>query len=225
MNTEELELIGKHLSVFAHAWPPKKCSSKWRGNCLCATNPDLAMEPSAAGVAAPDTFVMVGPPTAELERGWPWPRPLTPRVTETREINLTAKILYHVEENQHVITWQALKLSGGDGVSVSASTQSSPTEREKPGEAPQITISIKTTSTRKRKIDGPEDKGSTSASAVLVPQTPWPCARCNLEPVDTVWRPLDGATLFDTEERICGACWLVEDDQGAGRGDTEDLWM
>ena len=32
-------------------------------------------------------------------------------------------------------------------------------------------------------------------------------------------------TLFDTEERICGACWLVEDDQGAGRGDTEDLWM
>ena len=29
------------------------------------------MEPSAAGVAAPDTFVMVGPPTAELERGWP----------------------------------------------------------------------------------------------------------------------------------------------------------
>ena len=115
------------------------------------------MEPSAAGVAAPDTFVMVGPPTAELERGWPWPRPLTPRVTETREINLTAKNLYHVEENQHVITWQALKLSGGDGVSVSASTQSSPTEREKPGEAPQITISIKTTSTRKRKIDGPED--------------------------------------------------------------------
>ena len=70
LNTEELELIGKHLSVFAHAWPPKKCSSKWRGNCLCATNPDLAMEPSA-GVAVPDTFVMVGPPTAELERGWP----------------------------------------------------------------------------------------------------------------------------------------------------------
>ena len=128
------------------------------------------------------------------------------------------------EENQHVITWQALKLSGGDGVSVSASTQSSPTEREKPGEAPQITISIKTTSTRKRKIDGLEDKGSTSASAVLVPQTPWPCARCNLEPIDTVWRPLDGATLFDTEERICGACWLVEDDRGAGRGDTEDPW-
>ena len=35
----------------------------------------------------------------------------------------------------------------------------------------------------------------------------------------TVWRPLDGATLLDTEERICGACWLVEDDRGAGRGD------
>ena len=78
--------------------------------------------------------------------------------------------------------------------------------------------------TRKRKIDGPEDKGSTSASAVLVPQTPWPCARCNREPIDTVWRPLDGATAFDTEERICGACWLVEDDRGAGRGDTEDPW-
>jgi len=30
-----------------------------------------------------------------------------------------------------------LKLSGGDGVSISASTQSSPTEREKTGEAPQ----------------------------------------------------------------------------------------
>ena len=28
----------------------------------------------------------------------------------------------------------------------------------------------------------------------------------------TVWRPLDGATPFDTEERICGACWLVEDE-------------
>ena len=124
-----------------------------------------------------------------------------------------------------MITFQALKLSGGDGVSVSASTQSSPTEREKPGEAPQITISIKITSTRKRKIDGPEDEGSTSASAVLVPQTPWPCARCNREPIDTVWRPLDGATAFDTEERICGACWLVEDDRGAGRGDTEDPWM
>ena len=83
------------------------------------------MEPSAAGVAAPETVVYVGPPTAELE-----PEPLTPRVTETMEINLTAKNLSHVEEKQHVITLQALKLSGGDGVSVSASTQSSPTERE-----------------------------------------------------------------------------------------------
>ena len=46
-----------------------------------------------------------------------------------------------------------------------------------------------------------------AASAVLPPQTPWPCARCNLEPIDTVWRPLDGTTLFDTEERICGVCW------------------
>ena len=45
-----------------------------------------------------------------------------------------------------------------------------------------------------------------AASAVL-PQPPWPCARCNLEPIDTVWRPLDGATPFHTEERICGVCW------------------
>ena len=58
-----------------------------------------------------------------------------------------------------------------------------------------------------------------SDSAVLLPQTPWSCARCNLEPIDTIWRPLDGATAFDTEERICGACWPVEDDQGAGPGD------
>ena len=40
-----------------------------------------------------------------------------------------------------------------------------------------------------------------------------------MEPIDTVWRPLDGATAFDTEERMCGDCWLVEDDRGAGRGD------
>ena len=74
MNTEELELIGKHLSVFAHAWPPKKCSSKWRGNCLCATNPDLAMEPSAAGVAAPDTFVMAAHRKAYLKKYQDTPR-------------------------------------------------------------------------------------------------------------------------------------------------------
>ena len=58
-----------------------------------------------------------------------------------------------------------------------------------------------------------------SDSAVLLPQTPWSCARCNLEPIDTIWRPLDGATAFDTEERICGACWLVADGRGAGSGD------
>ena len=46
-----------------------------------------------------------------------------------------------------------------------------------------------------------------AASAVLPPQPPWPCARCNLESVDTAWRPLDGTTPFDTEERICGVCW------------------
>ena len=43
-----------------------------------------------------------------------------------------------------------------------------------------------------------------AASAVLLPQPPWPCARCNLEPIDTVWRPLDGTTPFHTEERVCG---------------------
>ena len=48
---------------------------------------------------------------------------------------------------------------------------------------------------------------SNSDSAVLPLQTPRPCARCNLEPIDTVWRPLDGTMLFDTEERICGVCW------------------
>ena len=46
-----------------------------------------------------------------------------------------------------------------------------------------------------------------AAYAVLPAQTPWPCARCNLEPMDTVRRPLDGTTPFDTEERICGVCW------------------
>ena len=46
-----------------------------------------------------------------------------------------------------------------------------------------------------------------AASAVLPPQPPWPCARCNLEPIDTVWRPLDSSTPFHTEERICGVCW------------------
>ena len=49
---------------------------------------------------------------------------------------------------------------------------------------------------------------SNSDSAVLPLQTPRPCARCNLEPIDTVWRPFWRAP-FDTEERICGACWLV----------------
>ena len=48
-----------------------------------------------------------------------------------------------------------------------------------------------------------------AASAVLPPQPLWPCARCNLEPIDTVWRPLDGTTPFDTEERICGVCCCV----------------
>ena len=132
--------------------PPANLSKKWRSNLLRATNPDLAMEPSEAGGAAADTFVTVGPPTAELEPGWP--NPPTPRVLEIMEVNVTAKNLSNVEENQHVITLQALKLRGGDGVSVSASTQSSPTSREKEGEAPQITISIKPRPTRNGRLTG-----------------------------------------------------------------------
>ena len=58
----------------------------------------------------------------------------------------------------------------------------------------------------KRELDAEEGSGSRRlrrpASA-----PPWPCARCNLEPVGTVWRPLDGTTPFDTEEWICGVCW------------------
>ena len=110
------------------------------------------MVPSEAGGAALDTFVAVGPPTAELEPGWP--NPPTPRVLETMEVNVTAKNLSHVEENQHVFTLQALALRGVDGVSLSASTQSSPTEREKVGEAPQITISIKTRPTGNGRLTG-----------------------------------------------------------------------
>ena len=44
-----------------------------------------------------------------------------------------------------------------------------------------------------------------AASAVLPPQPPWPCASCNLI-WNRVWRPLDGTTPFDTEERVCGVC-------------------
>ena len=49
---------------------------------------------------------------------------------------------------------------------------------------------------------------SSSDSAVLPLQTPRPCAGCNLEPIDMVWRRFWRAP-FDTEEWICGACWLV----------------
>ena len=49
-------------------------------------------------------------------------------------------------------------------------------------------------------------------------QTPWPCAWCNLEPHDAVWRPLDGATPFDTEERVCDACWKGVKGEGKGKG-------
>ena len=55
----------------------------------------------------------------------------------------------------------------------------------------------------------------------LIRMTPWPCARCNREPIDTVWRPLDGATAFDTEERICGACWLAEEVESSSQPDSE----
>ena len=51
------------------------------------------------------------------------------------------------------------------------------------------------------------------------PQTPWPCARCNREPIDTVWRPLDGTNAFDTEERICGACWVEPESQPDSEGE------
>ena len=60
----------------------------------------------------------------------------------------------------------------------------------------------------KRELDAYRKKArAPAASAVLPPHPPWPCARCNLEPIDTVWRPLDGSTPFHTEERICGVCW------------------
>ena len=49
--------------------------------------------------------------------------------------------------------------------------------------------------------------------------SPWPCARCNREPFHTVWRPLDGATAFDTEERICGACWVEPESQPDSEGE------
>ena len=50
-----------------------------------------------------------------------------------------------------------------------------------------------------------------------VQQSSWPCAWCNMEPHDAVWRPLDGATPFDTEERVCDACWKGV--KGEGKGD------
>ena len=71
--------------------------------------------------------------------------------------------------------------------------------------------------------DASDCSGDRAASEdPLLPQTPWPCARCNLEPVNTIWRPLDGATAFDTKERICGACWLAEEVESSSDTDTED---
>ena len=49
-----------------------------------------------------------------------------------------------------------------------------------------------------------------------VQQPPWPCAWCNMEPHDAVWRPLDGATPFDTEERVCDKCNDIMAEKGKG---------
>ena len=59
----------------------------------------------------------------------------------------------------------------------------------------------------------------------LIRMTPWPCARCNREPIDTVWRPLDGTTAFDTEERICASCGAFAADgaQPDSEGDAESF--
>ena len=71
--------------------------------------------------------------------------------------------------------------------------------------------------------DASDCSGDRAASEdPLLPQTPWPCARCNLEPVNTIWRPLDSATAFDTKERICSACWLAEEVESSSDTDTED---
>ena len=49
-----------------------------------------------------------------------------------------------------------------------------------------------------------------------VQQPSWPCAWCNMEPHDAVWRPLDGATPFDTEERVCDKCNDIMAEKGKG---------
>ena len=96
------------------------------------------------------------------------------------------------------------------------------------GKRNDTTTKDTTTTTTETTADG-DSKGEVPQTAdpdsPWWPETPWPCARCNREPIDTVWRPLDGATAFDTEERICGACWLAEEVESSSDTDTEDPWM
>ena len=196
LNTEELELIGKHLSVFAHAWPPKKCSSKWRGNCLCAANPDLAMEPSAAGVAAPDTFVMAAHRKAYWKE-YDAKRRATPQYKAYRK------------KYQDTPRYKAYKKEYDAKRRATPQYKAYMKKYQKEYRKERI---VKGTPQNKQKAR--DYRADWYARNV----------QCVLEPIHTVWGPLDGTTAFDTEERICGACWLVEDDRGAGRGDTEDPW-
>ena len=94
------------------------------------------------------------------------------------------------------------------------------------GKRNDTTTKDTTTTTTETTADG-DSKGEVPQTAdpdsPWWPQTPWPCARCNLVPVDTVWRALDGATPpFDTEERICEACWKARHEE-----QEEDIqrWM
>ena len=43
----------------------------------------------------------------------------------------------------------------------------------------------------------------------LLSHPPWPCFVCNREPVDAMWRPIDGTDPFNTEHRICDQCFRV----------------
>ena len=47
-------------------------------------------------------------------------------------------------------------------------------------------------------------------------ETPWPCAFCGEEPIQTTWRPLDGSTPWNTEHRICGECAARREDAQLG---------
>ena len=43
----------------------------------------------------------------------------------------------------------------------------------------------------------------------LLSHPPWPCFVCNREPVDAMWRPIDGTDPFNTVHRICDQCFRV----------------